>query len=96
MCIEFPRIFRGGTQAARRPFDYLINPFSPTDVEHLWSLSDPELCRLWTINNCEQWCAIEYEVELTLPFGSSSLTFIAHPQCHWIWHEESGAQSSRL
>ena len=32
---------------------------------------------------------IEYEVQLTPPLRASSLTFIAHPQCHWIWREES-------
>ena len=41
---------------------------------------------------CDQIIAhheIEYEVELTLPLGVSRLTFITHPQCHWIWREES-------
>jgi hypothetical protein len=48
---------------------------------------------------CDQIIAhheIEYEIELTLPFGSSSLSFIAHPQCHWIWLEESEPRSSSL
>ena len=37
---------------------------------------------------------IEYEVELSPALGASGQTFIVHAQCHWIWREESGQQSS--
>src|SRR2546429_542998 len=37
---------------------------------------------------------IEYEVELTAALGAPKPTLIAHAQCHWIWREESGLQSS--
>jgi hypothetical protein len=37
---------------------------------------------------------VVYEVELTIPCTESGRGLIAHPQCHWIWSEESGSQSN--
>jgi len=37
---------------------------------------------------------IEYEVQITQPLAASKRIYVAHPQCHWIWWEESGQNSS--
>ena len=37
---------------------------------------------------------VVYEVQLTPRCTQSTRAFIVHTQCHWIWWEESGSQSS--
>jgi hypothetical protein len=37
---------------------------------------------------------VVYEVQFTTPCTESGRGLVAHPQCHWVWWEESGPQSN--